>query len=93
MKDKLSRVELTQMLLDIETARETNLKLIEMLEDSLKGMGGTMRENRIIWKQEIAELKEAMSEQDKIRKRLFFEYAINTISLDDIKAKLKTLKQ
>ena len=72
MKDKLSRVELTQMLLDIETARETNLKLIEMLEDSLKGMGGTMRENSIIWKQEIAELKEAMSEQDKIRKRLFF---------------------
>tara|TARA_R100001460_G_scaffold34942_1_gene67626 strand:- start:2275 stop:2547 length:273 start_codon:yes stop_codon:yes gene_type:complete len=84
MKDNLSRVELAQMLLDLETSRETNLKLIEMLQDSLNGMGGIMRENRIIWKQEIAELKEAMREQEEIRKKLLFSYVNQSISMDDV---------
>ena len=88
MKDNLSRVELTQMLLDLETARETNLKLIEMIEDSLNGIGGTMRENRVIWKQEIAELKEVMREHEEIRKKCLIVYVQETLSMEDVKQQL-----
>ena len=84
MKDNLSRVELAKMLLQLEEQKENNHKLIQMLEDSLNGMGGTMRENRVIWKQEIAELKEVMREQEEIRKKLLFSYVNQSISMDDV---------
>jgi hypothetical protein len=85
MKDKLARVELAEMLLQLEEAKENNHKLIEMLEESLNGMGGTMRENRIIWKQDIAELKEVMREQEQIRKKCLIQYVQLTLSIEDVK--------
>ena len=88
MKDNLSQVELAEMLLQLEEARETNLKLIEMKQDSLKGVGGFDRNNKIIWKQEIAELKEVMREQEEIRKKLLFSYVEQTISMDDVAKQL-----
>jgi len=85
MKDKLARVELAEMLLQLEEAKENNHKLIEMLEESLNGMGGTMRENRIIWKQDMAELKEVMREQEQIRKKCLIQYVQLTLSIEDVK--------
>ena len=88
MKDKLARVELAEMLLQLEEARETNHKLIEMKQDSLKGVGGFDRDNRIIWKQEIAELKEVMREQEEIRKKCLIVYVQETLSMEDVKQQL-----
>jgi|TARA_Y100000289_G_scaffold55007_1_gene57794 hypothetical protein len=88
MKDNLSRVELAEMLLQLEEQKENNHKLIQMLEDSLNGMGGTMRENRVIWKQEIAELKEVMREQEEIRKKCLIVYVQETLSMEDVKQQL-----
>ena len=88
MKDNLSRVELAEMLLQLEEQKENNHKLIQMLEDSLNGMGGTMRENRVIWKQEIAELKEVMREQEEIRTKCLIVYVQETLSMEDVKQQL-----
>jgi hypothetical protein len=88
MKYNLSRVELAEMLLQLEEARETNHKLIEMKQDSLKGVGGFDRDNRIIWKQEIAELKEVMREQEEIRTKCLIVYVKETLSIEDVKQQL-----
>ena len=88
MKYNLSRVELAEMLLQLVEARETNHKLIEMKQDSLKGVGGFDRDNRIIWKQEIAELKEVMREQEEIRTKCLIVYVKETLSIEDVKQQL-----
>ena len=70
MKRKVSRIEMTEMLLKLDEAKETNLKTISSIEGSLKGYGGQHRDNRIIFKQQIAQLKETMLEQEELYKTI-----------------------
>ena len=70
MRRKVSRIEMTEMLLKLDEEKETNLKMISSFEDSLKGCGGQYRDNRIIFKQEIAQLKKTMIKQEELYKTI-----------------------
>lgn len=70
MKRKISRIEMSEMLVKLDEAKETNLQTISSIEDSLKGYGGQHRDNRIIFKQQIAQLKETMLEQEELYKSI-----------------------
>ena len=61
---------MTEMLLKLDEAKESNLKMISSIEDSLKGYGGQDRDNQIIFKQQIAQLKETMLEQEELYKTI-----------------------
>ena len=70
MKSKVSRLEMSEMLVKLDEAKETNLKMISSFEDSLKGCGGQYRDNRIIFKQQIAQLKATREEQEELYKSI-----------------------
>jgi hypothetical protein len=62
----MKRKEKLEMLLRIDEAKTQNQNTIKNLQESLNGIGGTFKKNRIIWLEHINEFRDAMKQQEQL---------------------------
>lgn len=70
MKKEVTRLEMSEMLVKLDEAKETNDKLMAELDNSLKGGGSFFIENRKYYKREKEELQKVMEEQEELYKSI-----------------------
>jgi hypothetical protein len=70
MEKEVTRLEMSEMLVKLDEAKETNEKLIAELDNSLKGIGARFPENREFYLSEKSELSKVMEEQEELYKSI-----------------------
>ena len=70
MEKPVTRLEMSEMLVKLDEAKETNEKLIAELDNSLKGVGGNYINTREFYRNEKAKLQKVMKEQEELYKSI-----------------------
>ena len=70
MEKKVTRLEMSEMLVKLDECKETNDKLIAELDNSLKGMGAYFPKNREFYLSQKEQLQKVMEEQEELYKSI-----------------------
>tara|TARA_R100000329_G_scaffold36521_1_gene34392 strand:+ start:1610 stop:1852 length:243 start_codon:yes stop_codon:yes gene_type:complete len=70
MEKQVTRLEMSEMLVKLDEAKETNVKLIAEIDKSLGGIGGSIAENREFYLMEKSKLAKVMTEQEELYKSI-----------------------
>ena len=70
MEKQVTRLEMSEMLVKLDEAKETNVKLIAEIDKSLGGIGGSIAENRAFYLMVKSKLAKVMTEQEELYKSI-----------------------